>query len=272
MNVNKYIEKESLSLFLAPSKKPVPKWVFWFAFGWRQRFPHTGFRLLLAGSWGRVAWSDKGDTIIRLLCWVWCVWSGGRSQFTVPRSTRQSQSTFWDCWLRETISKSMVCGGLERPDGKQAYPSWRVLSSVLELNHLPSLALISRVACVLHPRKWLRAEAGVHTLTSAPCDAFRALIPSSAERACCRAILGALQSPRCSAHIDKTPLKDVAHNGRRFEFRATAVWSRGVKVFFVLILSNSCNCYVIANSMYLFICVPLQFFTAKFFLLYKAEL
>lgn len=32
MNVNKYTEKESLSLFVAQSKKPIPKWAFWFTF------------------------------------------------------------------------------------------------------------------------------------------------------------------------------------------------------------------------------------------------
>lgn len=82
------------------------------------------------------------DMIIRWLCWVWCVWSCGRSQLEVPDPLRNLVRV-WDCWLRETISKSMVGVGMERSDGKQAYPSLPVPPSVLEPKDFPSLTLIS---------------------------------------------------------------------------------------------------------------------------------
>lgn len=54
MNVNKYTEKESLSLSVAGSKKPISKW-FFSCLLMKANFSSLGPWTGTAGSWGRVA-------------------------------------------------------------------------------------------------------------------------------------------------------------------------------------------------------------------------
>ena len=81
MNVNKYTEKESLSLSVAGSKKPISKWFFsCLFFDEGKFFSPSGLGLVLQAAGGGWCEATKWMPSLSRVCWEQCVWSGGRSQ------------------------------------------------------------------------------------------------------------------------------------------------------------------------------------------------
>lgn len=88
MNVNKYTEKESLSLFVASSKKPIPKCFFGFfcvcflsiCFLVKATFfPPQAFDWYCWAA-GGMSEGTKQVHSVTLQPLGWCVWCGGESQ------------------------------------------------------------------------------------------------------------------------------------------------------------------------------------------------
>ena len=85
-------------------------------------------------------------TMLGIVCAVW--WQGSTWRF--PRQTRKSHNLLGLLALGHHFSKYSPrrTGVLERPsDGEQAYPSLRILFSVLEPSDSLSLTLIS-IGCL----------------------------------------------------------------------------------------------------------------------------